>query len=321
MHGDPTEEDGAMAVTGSTFQPRAAWVFVALSIACIVAAAFLIRGAPTDVPGLEVATPEDVVDAILDLAFAVVGALVVTRHPGNLFGWAFLLVAVCFEASIFAGAYSTYGTFTSPGSLPAPQVLSLASDVLFVPCLVLVVTFVPLLFPTGRPPTRRWWVVGAIAGLAIALATIAMAIRPGPVDEDVATSGANPFGIAGAGGVADAMELAAILLLALAAVGSFASVVVRTRRSRGEERRQLKVFFAAVAVVFAVFFVPEEPLGLGGEAAQIALAVVGILALPTAVALALLRDGRGGASAPAGGAPPAATGAALGSARSPTATR
>ena len=62
-------------------------------------------------------------------------------------------------------------------------------------------------------------------------------------------------------------------MLALAVVGSCASVIVRTRRSRGEERRQMKIFLAAVAVVFAVFFVPEEPLGLSGEAGQIALAV------------------------------------------------
>ena len=250
------------------------------------------RGAPTGVPGLEVATAEDVVDAFLDLAFALVGALILARQPGNLFGWVFLLVALCFEASLFAGAYSTYGTFTHPGSLPAPQLLSLVSDMLLVPCLVLVVTFVPLLFPTGRPPTRRWWIVGAAAGASIVLATISMAIRPGPVDEDVPSSGANPLGIPGAGGVADALELAAFVLFFLAAVGSLASVVVRTRRSHGEERRQLTIFLVGVAVVFAVFFVPEEPLGLDGEAGQIALAVVGILALPIAVAIALLRPGK-----------------------------
>jgi hypothetical protein len=72
-----------------------------------------------------------------------------------------------------------------------------------------------------------------------------MVIRHGPVDEDVPAAGANPFGIPGAGGAADAIELAALLLLALAAV------------------------------------------------------VVGILALPTAVAIALLRLGRGEASDPA----------------------
>jgi hypothetical protein len=91
--------------------------------------------------------------------------------------------------------------------------------------------------------------------------------------------------------VADALELVALILFFLAAIGSLASVIVRTRRSRGIERRQLKVFLGAVVVVFAVFFVPDEPLGLGGEAAQISLAVVGILALPIAVAIALLSPG------------------------------
>jgi hypothetical protein len=91
--------------------------------------------------------------------------------------------------------------------------------------------------------------------------------------------------------VADALELAALLLFFLAAAGSLASVIVRTRRSHGEELRQLKIFLVGVAVVFAVFFVPDEPLGLGGEAAQIALAIVGILALPIAVAIALFRPG------------------------------
>jgi hypothetical protein len=268
---------------------RVGWALLGLSAAFIAAAAFLVRGAPTDIPGLEVATAEDVVDAFLNLAFALVGALILARQPRNLFGWAFLLVALCFEASLFAGAYSTYGTFTHPGSLPAPQLLSLASDILIVPCIVLVATVVPLLFPTGLPPTRRWWIVGAAAGVAIVLAAISMAIRPGPVDEDVPSAGANPLGIPGAGGLADALELAALLLFFLAAAGSLASVVVRTRRSHGVERRQLKIFLVGVAIVFAVFFVPDEPLGLGGEAAQIAFAVVGILALPTSVAIALLR--------------------------------
>jgi hypothetical protein len=119
-----------------------------------------------------------------------------------------------------------------------------------------------------------------------------MAIRPGPVDEDVPTAGANPLGLSGAGGVADALELIGLLLFFVAAVGSFASVVVRTRRSRGEERRQMKVFLSAVTVVFAVFFVPDEPLGLGGEVGQLGLAVVGILTLPLAVAISLLRPGK-----------------------------
>jgi hypothetical protein len=263
------------------------------AVAALVAgAAFLVRDAPTDVPGLEVATAEDVADAVLHLAFPLVAALVLARQPRNLFAWALALVALTFEANLFGGAYSTYGTFTNPGSLPAPQLASLLSDVLLVPCIVTAVTFVPLLFPDGRPPTRRWWIVGGLAGASIALAVVSMVIRPGPVDEDVPSSGANPLGVRGAGGVADALEVVGLLLLAAAAVGSLVSVVVRTRRARGEERRQMRIFLAGVALVFLVFFIPDEPLGLGGAPAQIALAFVGILAFPTAVALALLRSDR-----------------------------
>jgi hypothetical protein len=276
----------------STSSSRAGWALLGLAAAFIPAAAFLVRGAPTSVPGLEVATAEDVADASLNLAFALVGALILARQPRNLFGWAFLLVALCFEASLFAGAYSTYGTFTHPGSLPAPQLLSLFSDILLVPCFVLVAALVPLLFPTGRPPTRRWWIVGAAAGAAIAFGTISMAIRPGVVDEDVPSSGANPLGIPGAVGIADALELAAFALFFLAAAGSLASLIVRTRRAHGDERKQLMIFLVGVAVVFAVLFVPDAPLGLDGQSAQIGLAVVGILALPIAVAIALLRPGR-----------------------------
>jgi hypothetical protein len=263
------------------------WFCFGLSVAFVLVAAVLVRGAPTDVPGLEVATAEDVVDSVLDLAFPLVGALVLTRSPGNLFGWAFCLVGLCFEASIFAGAYSTYATFTHPGSLPAGRLLSLASDILFVPTFVLYLTFVPLLFPTGRPATRRWWTVGVAAALSILLAATSMIIRPGPVDEDVPTAGANPLGIAGAGGASDALELAGIVLLFAATLGAFASVVVRTRRSSGEERRQLKIFFAGVAIVVAVFILPTDLLGLDGAAAQIALAVLALTALPATVALAL----------------------------------
>jgi hypothetical protein len=291
MHEDRTKED-VVNEHGLISSSRAGWALLGLSAALVAAAAFLVRDAPTDVPGLEVATAEDVVDAVLHLAYPLVGALIIVRNPANLFGWVFCLGALCFEANLFAGAYSTYGTFTHPGSLPAPQLLSLVSDLLLVPSFVLVVTMVPLLFPTGRPPTRRWWIVGVAAAVTIVLATTSMAIRPGPVDEDVPSAGANPLGIAGADAVADALEFAALVVFLLAAGGSLASAAVRIRRSHGEERRQLKIFLVGVAVVFAVFFVPDEPLGLGGEVGQIALAVVGILALPIAVAIALLQPAK-----------------------------
>ena len=286
-------------MTRTEFRSRAGWAPFVLSVLFVTAAALLVRGAPSDVPGLEVATNEDMVDAFFNLGFPLVGALILVRDPGNLFGWAFALVGLSFEASQFAGSYATYATFTHPGSLPAARVMSLLSDALIVATFVLVLVFVPLLFPTGRPPTRRWGAVGAAGCAAFVLGLAAAAIRPGPVDEDVPSSGANPFGIAGAERVADALELVAVVLLFLAAVGAVASVVVRAWRSRAVERRQLKIFGAAVGLVLALVLLPEEPLGLEGELAQITMALVVLLALPGAVAFALLGMRRETAEAPA----------------------
>ena len=70
---------------------RAGWALLGLSAAFVAAAAFLVRDAPTDVPGLEVATAEDVVDAVLHLAYPLVGALIIARNRANLFGWVFCL--------------------------------------------------------------------------------------------------------------------------------------------------------------------------------------------------------------------------------------
>ena len=52
------------------------------------------------------------------------------------------------------------------------------------------------------------------------------------------------------------------------------------------------IFLGAVALVFAVFVLPDEQLGLEGEVGQISLAAVGILAFPIATALAVLRPGK-----------------------------
>ena len=52
--------------------PYAGWAPLVLSCILAAGAALLVRGAPPDVPGLEVATNEDIVDAVLDLAFPLV---------------------------------------------------------------------------------------------------------------------------------------------------------------------------------------------------------------------------------------------------------
>ncbi len=55
------------------------------------------------------------------------------------------------------------------------------------------VTLLPLLFPTGRPPTSRWRVVVWLAALTMALSFVGSAFASGHLDGAEAVT--NPLGI------------------------------------------------------------------------------------------------------------------------------
>src|SRR5215216_1618747 len=140
--------------------------------------------------------------------------------------------------------------------------------------------FTPLLFPDGRPPSPPWrlvaWLTGAVTALVAALAAVQPAIE---LDDGHVVD--NPIGVAGVGDPEESLLSVALGLLVLAAV---ASLVVRFRRSRGEERLQLKWFTYAGALL---------PLVLLGDflpsSASNVLFAVGISFLPVAAGIAILR--------------------------------
>ena len=90
-------------------------------------------------------------------------------------------------------------------------------------------TFGILGFPDGRLPGRRWWPVGALAGLTIALGAASIAVRPGPLENHPVRDNplAAPLPRAWLDWVGQGGWLIALLL---AILGSFAGLVVRHRR-------------------------------------------------------------------------------------------
>ena len=49
------------------------------------------------------------------------------------------------------------------------------------PGIVIGVVFLPLLFPDGRPPSRRWWPLGLAGALAMAVPTVVLAVGTWPL--------------------------------------------------------------------------------------------------------------------------------------------
>jgi hypothetical protein len=191
-------------------------------------------------------------------AFTGVGAVVLAKRPGNAVGWIFSTIGLLVALGAFSQEYTQYAYRTEPGGVPGGIVAAWIGEWWWYPLLGLVAAFTPLLFPTGRPPSRRWTPVMWLAGAAVAAITVLAALNPelevhtglGESPADV-TKVPNPIGVEGVGDIDE--SLAGSILFAVwigLAFAAVASVVVRFRRSRGIERQQLKWFtFAAVLLL------------------------------------------------------------------------
>jgi signal transduction histidine kinase len=99
----------------------------------------------------------------------IVGAVVVARQPRNAVGWLLIAIGVFEGSSALAVTWATVALDVSPGALPAGVVAAWFGDWLWLPAYGVAVTFLPLLFPDGRLPSRRWRPVAAIAAAGLAI--------------------------------------------------------------------------------------------------------------------------------------------------------
>jgi hypothetical protein len=201
--------------------------------------------------------------SVLTTGYAVCGTLVAVRQPRNAIGWIMLALALVLALGAMAAGYVEPVADPS-GRLGGEFVLSyyMWSEDLWIP---LVGIFLPLLFPDGRLPSRRWRPLGWLAVCGVVLGVVGGALSPGLVDPSEWRGLENPFGVEGdVGRVIEAADLVSGILLVPAYVAAGASVVVRLRRARGEERQQLK-WFAYVAAVMGTALVVA---GLAAAAAE-----------------------------------------------------
>jgi signal transduction histidine kinase len=208
------------------------------------------------------------------VSWGAAGALIGTRRPENAIG--LLLAGEAFLLGVISIS-DAYGRSDLPVRSVASEILS---DWLLVP-LLLTVPLLLLLFPTGRPPSSRWrWVGWAIAASAVS-GVLGFTVR-GP------DSTPTPF-------LAELL-LSVSAILGLAGTGlAIASVVVRFRRSRGEERAQMRWLVSIALLGTVVFVVGVVVEGAAGEGSPVAL-ISGVLLLailtvgiPASIGIAILR--------------------------------
>jgi hypothetical protein len=220
---------------------------------------------------------------------ATMGALIVARRPANLTGWSFVAAGL---------GLAFYALLTDPGALPGGAWLAWIPLWLTIPAIYSAFAALVLLFPTGRLLSPRWrpvaWlVVGWIAGVTVGNFT-------SPPDSYLGVEA--PVRLGGAAGqIMTTIGNLAWPLGNLAIPAAAASLVVRFRRSRGEERQQLK-WLAYAAAILGVGVLGIGLLALLNQLGWVrpqstrpvavvlgGVAILGVTALPVTAGIAILK--------------------------------
>lgn len=216
--------------------------------------------------------------------FALLGALVLWRDPANRVGRLFSIVAVGASLQLLCGQYTTNGL---PATWAAVDVTAALATLLQI-SVVTGFLFLILIFPTGRLVSPRWRPVAYLGGLGLGLGAVANTLRAGPIENHPLVR--NPWGVEGADRLVLVAEAVGGYITVLAYVGAIASLIVRYRRARGDERLQVKWFAFGTIVAFLVIMfgnvlVPTDAEGAYGTFVWTA----GPLMIPIAAAIAILR--------------------------------
>jgi hypothetical protein len=227
------------------------------------------------------------VDLILGAAFSTVGVVIALRRPANPIGWLFGAAGLGFAVVEFAGEYAVYAVLTNPGLPLGPEAAWLAEWLW--PTTIGAIAVVFLLFPDGRLLSSHWRLMLWLAGIGSATAAVGFALTPGRLTEFAVVH--NPYGLEAARAVPEMVGSVGMLGLGLALLAAGASLVLRFRRARGEQRQQLKwvAYAAGLAAIAEVASVVSFGLLGSSPLLLVILAICGLVAIPVAAAVAILR--------------------------------
>jgi hypothetical protein len=263
---------------------RLAWALAGLAVGLhLLAHLFVALGIGVGTPLDDELTLENVGHYVAFFAFPIVGGVVATRRPENAIGWLFIAIGICSGITLVCAAYADYALFADRAELPAgawAAWVAAGFDVAFFVAIDVLV----LIFPTGRPPSRRWrWVLAALLAGAFLLAVNTL-LQPRTVFDPLPVE--NPAGLDGAETLLDVVEAAGALLLVPAAVITYVGALWRFRHARGVERQQFKWFALAACFLLVSFVLTMVPRL---DDATMALIGFGFAGIPVAVGIAILR--------------------------------
>jgi signal transduction histidine kinase len=218
----------------------------------------------------------DVFSDVVNLAVPVVGFVLASRRPDNRIGWVFLAAGLGLALSAFCLPYGLRALVAAPGSLPAGRAVAWLGNWIFV-IQTAALSYLLLLFPTGRLRTRRWRPAAWFMAAAFALIAVTQLIHATRIWTD-------PFSPFPNGQIRGVLAVTLALVPVTLLIG-IAGLLVRFARSTGDERLQLKWFVAAALLVVAT----NIPAILTNSPVITVLQNLAFLCLYAAIAIAILK--------------------------------
>ena len=231
---------------------------------------------------------DDILFTVVFGSMGALGAVIASRQPENPIGWLFLLTTMAGGVLFVSDEYWRYALDQDP-PLPGAAWARWLSDWLWAVLLSVPLVFVPLFFPDGRLPSRRWRPLAwfAVGYVLFAILTFALDPNPGgPLP--------NPIGVEAVEPLVAFMDGPGFVIVLLLGVISLISVILRYRRAGGQQRQQIKWFAFGVAVLVSVFLAEMLTSTLGvpiPEPISTIVVAVGFIALPVGAGIAILKHG------------------------------
>jgi signal transduction histidine kinase len=235
---------------------------------------------------------DDVPFVLVFAVFGVVGALIVSRDPGNRVGILFLWVCVVAAAGFLSAEVATLLYDAGRRGGFAVTIASVVGEGTWILGILPTLALLPLLFPAGHLPSPRWrpvlWATWAAVGFVFAAFMLGSPTMGASADR---VRIPNPVFVPALAPVAEGVEAVffwAFLVILGAAV---TSLVLRFRRSSGLERQQIAWFAFAVLFFLAATITSEVLFAFGIESVLIDVVLVApaFLSLPVSVGIAVLR--------------------------------
>jgi hypothetical protein len=278
-----TTAEALPAKPQSKRRPRLVWLLV---LAFTIIGAWVLY---VELPNY--AHPLEYIDAVLvwigaPFVASAIGALILQSRPGHRMGWLLMLLAGAVVIPDWLDKLFLPAILAASTLSPAQAAYAIFSSYAWWPIMASVL-FIFLLYPTGEYLTPRWRRVGFLILVTFifdfVIYMLAPTLQVGGAEAEVQ----NPFGVFTPKQMDSFLPIYATLLIASALL-SVASVFVRYRRAKDQERSQMRWLFFAGVFFFSIFFI-NLALGFEENPLMNVIFAVGFLGIPSAIGIGILR--------------------------------